>query len=162
MAIRRFTHVGVSVTDLERSTRFYCLALGFQRSKMTFEAGSSSGPLFGVSRLELRIRFLQREDIRLELLEFTEPALKVDGGLLPLYRQGFTHLCFKVDDVDETAALIEKFGGGVHPEHRIKLESDDFVQDNLMCSDPDGAPIELSKDYPQPPGFYEFEPYVQG
>jgi catechol 2,3-dioxygenase-like lactoylglutathione lyase family enzyme len=159
MAIRRLAHVGLCVTDLERSTRFYCQALGFLRAKTTNLIGPPFEPLFGVETLEAKMRYLLRDDIRLELLEFTAPAPRIEDGPIPLYRQGLAHLCFKVDDVDESAAAVERFGGTVYPESRVTKEFDDHFIDNLMCADPDGTPVELSSDARTLPA--EYEPYSE-
>jgi hypothetical protein len=121
--------------------------------------GSPFESLFGVDALDARMCYVQRDEIRLELLEFSTPAPRVEDGPIPLYRQGLAHLCFKVDDVDETAAAVERFGGTIYPKTRTTRHTDDYLLDNLMCADPDGTAVELSSDART--ASFEFEPYME-
>ena len=134
----RFSHLGVCVSDLERSTRFYRDALGFEPAE-SFEVGAPFHTLMELDSVQLRSQFLRRDGMAIELLYFDEPAAEgVDAR--PINRFGLTHLCFRVDDVDEAAARIEAAGGTVRRHTRVTMDGPlDFV----YCADPDGTRIEL-------------------
>ena len=70
----RLTHVGLCVRDVERSSHFYCAALGFQRIGDMHVADDASARLLDVDGLVLDLVYLQRDGFRLELLGFTGPG----------------------------------------------------------------------------------------
>jgi catechol 2,3-dioxygenase-like lactoylglutathione lyase family enzyme len=146
MLIRNFSHVGLSVADIERSVNFYRGVFGFVRSKRVLSVASPSPSerLLGAKPLDAKIAFIRRDDLIVELLEFKAPAPVPQEGLRPLYHNGLVHLCFKVVDVDSVMSAVERFGGKVHHETRLQGDEDGQVFDNVMCSDPDGTRVELS------------------
>ena len=152
MGLQGFSHVGVCCSDLDRSTRFYCEALGF-RELFTVELGPEVAATMEIDG-RFRSRMLARDDLRLELLHWLEPPAHGDGGRRPMDELGMTHLCFRVDDVDELdviAAAATAAGGAVHPATRS-------VQDGLgvgggpvktmYLTDPDGVRVEVMSGTP--------------
>jgi len=121
-------HVGIVVSDLERSTAFY-RALGFEVvSDMPWDDGSRA------------IRFMESGALQLELFWYAEtpgaPA-RLEGKQL-----GFRHLAFMVDDID--AALSElKAAGIVSPGIAVRDVPMGFRI--AFFDDPDGLEIELSQ-----------------
>ena len=99
MGLLGFSHVGVCCSDLDRSTRFYCGVLGF-RELFTVELGPEVAATMEIDG-RFRSRMLARDDLRLELLHWIEPEAQGDGARRPMDRLGVTHLCFRVDDVDD-------------------------------------------------------------
>ena len=139
MTVSRFSHVGVCVSDLERSLRFYTEGLGFELVD-SHEVGEEFATLMEVDGVSLQSRFLRRDGATIELLWFEQPGTEGDGERRPMNRLGLTHLSFLVDDVDGVAARIESLGGAVHHGTRTRFGDNlDFV----YCTDPDGPRIEL-------------------
>jgi len=138
MSIRRFSHVGLCVSDLERSLRFYREVLGFEedseRPALSFR-GEPAATLLGLSELELRAVYLVRDGFCLELLGFPVPGTLGEPHPREMNRLGFTHLSFEVDDLDAVASRVTEGGGTVLDASRIPVA--------LFCADPDGARIEL-------------------
>jgi lactoylglutathione lyase len=135
-----FSHVGICVTDLERSVRFYCDGLGFERNE-SFPIDATFGAALEVpGDLALTSQFLRREGLAVELLHFTEPS---PTGTPSAHRNqlGLTHLSFYVEDVDATAAAMVAAGGKVVETTRTTNEGIDL----LFLHDPDGTRIELMK-----------------
>jgi len=152
MGLQGFSHVGVCCSDLDRSTRFYCDALGF-RELFTIELGAEVAATMEIDG-RFRSRMLARDDLRLELLHWLEPQAQGDGQRRPMDNLGMTHLCFRVDDVEELgeiAAAATAAGGAVHPATRS-------VQDGLgvgggpvktmYLTDPDGVRVEVMSGSP--------------
>jgi len=152
MAVRGFSHVGVCCADLDRSTRFYCDALGF-RELFTVELGPEVAATMEIEG-RFRSRMLARDDLRLELLHWLDREADGDGLRRPMNRLGMTHLCFRVDDVDELgamAAAVEAAGGAV-------LAATRSVQDEMgvgggpvktmYLTDPDGVRVEVMSGTP--------------
>ncbi len=150
MAIQGFSHVGVCCSDLERSTSFYREVLGFTEL-FTTEMGAEVGATMEVDGdIAFESRMLRRDDVRVELLHWIEPTAEGDRERRPMTRFGLTHLCFRVEDVDEHQAAAEAWGGAVHAATRSELESPFGGPPVrlLYLTDPDGVRIELMEGTP--------------
>ena len=136
------SHVGVCVSDVERSTRFYCEALGFEAAEAV-DVGDEFGRLMELDSVQLHSQFLRRDGQAIELLSFSEPEPGGSKERRPMTQFGLTHLCFRVDDVDAVAAAVVEHGGTVHEHTRTPLA--DGALDFVYCSDPDGVRLELMR-----------------
>ena len=137
-----FSHLGICVSDLERSVRFYCQGLGFE-PVASHQVGAEFGSLMEVEDLQLDSRMLMRDGVTIELLGYRSPATTGDGSRRPMNQLGLTHLSLRVDDVDGVAATIEALGGTVVPATRTTFDLPETRMDFLYCTDPDGVRIEL-------------------
>ena len=141
----RLSHAGICVSDLDRSLRFYCEALGFRPAEV-YEVGDAFGRLMELDGVRLRSQFIEGEGgVRIELLYFASPPPNGERSRRPLNRYGISHLSFHVDDVDAVAEKIRRFGGEVHDHTRTTLGKPGGAPDFVYCSDPDGTRIELMK-----------------
>jgi lactoylglutathione lyase len=135
-----FSHLGICVTDLDKSLTFYCDGLGFERGE-SFPIDATFGAALEVpGDLALTSQFIRREGVAIELLHYTTPAPTGE----PSQRRnqvGLTHLSFYVEDVDTTATLLVAAGGTVIESTRTTNEGIDL----LFLHDPDGVRIELMK-----------------
>jgi len=55
-----FFHLGICVSDLDRSLRFYCEVLGFVVDE-SHDIGDEFGPLMELENVKLRSQFIQHE-----------------------------------------------------------------------------------------------------
>jgi catechol 2,3-dioxygenase-like lactoylglutathione lyase family enzyme len=141
-----FSHFGICVSDLERSVRFYCDALGFERAE-SHAIGNAFAPLMDLAEVAVTSQFIRKGSATIELLGFDEPTAFGDRGRRALNQLGLTHLSFRVDDLEATAARVVALGGTVVETSRTTIElgpgagsgSLEFV----YCTDPDGVRIEL-------------------
>jgi glyoxylase I family protein len=136
------SHVGICVSDLERSLAFYCQGLGFELVD-SHAVGPEFAALMEVEGVELESRMIAQGGVTLELLSFTEPGCTGQGGRRPMNRLGLTHLSLRVGDVEEVAASIERFGGTVVAGTRTTFDLGEAALDFVYCTDPDGVRIEL-------------------
>lgn len=152
MGLQGFSHVGVCCSDLDRSTRFYCGVLGF-RELFTVELGPEVAATMEIDG-RFRSRMLARGDLRLELLHWIDPEAQGDRERRPMDRLGLTHLCFRVDDVDELgamAAAAEEAGGAVLPATRsvqVGVGLDGGPVKTMYLTDPDGVRVEVMSGTP--------------
>ena len=124
--VRCFSHLGITVSDLDRSIEFYTEVLGFRRLFENIEEGWT--------RVGLGIG-----DIQLELFS-PWPEGKAAQTLDPFYpmQLGRPKIALTVFDVEATyEALI---GAGFRPLCPIVTTS---VSRFFFIADPDGTPIQL-------------------
>ncbi|MGH7338517.1 MAG: VOC family protein [Myxococcota bacterium] len=141
MQIQRLTHMGICVSDLERSLRFYCDLLGCEEVGRLELEGQPTATLNGWPDVKVRAVYLERDGWRLELMEFPVPGWIGPSTPRPMNQLGLTHLSFRVADLDAVCARIEAAGGGVLRETRLAVPGSPTRA--IMAFDPDGVRIEL-------------------
>ena len=134
------SHIGLCVSDLERSRRFYVDGLGFEefaRFELDHPISEMDGPC------DLTSFFIQKDGLRIELLDFRTPP--VFGTPSTRRNQlGLTHLSFVVEDVDAAARELEEYGGRIIEGTRSGQDDPARVQ-IIFLEDPDGTRIELMR-----------------
>lgn len=149
MALQSFSHVGICVSDLDRSTAFYEQVLGF-RQLFTMDFGPELAATMERTG-EFTSRMLARDDVRIELLSWHDGELEGDGARRPMDRRGVTHLCFRVDDIADLFTIAERAGGQAWPETRSALPgagTDGGAVETVYLTDPDGVRIECMSGSP--------------
>jgi len=153
MSLLRLTHIGICVSDWERSLGFYRDVLGFRYLSELQLAGEPSSTLLQLPDVELRAIYLERDGMRIELLHYPVPGHRGDGTPRPLNQLGLTHLSLRVADL---AGLLESLRtAGVHILERTRIDIPTFEAGAAFVTDPDGTLIELVQapgDPSVPPG----------
>lgn len=126
-------HVGLRVSDLERSSRFYG-ALGFTEA---LSMDVPDEPMHRLVRVAppagLRAVYLTNGPFVLELLAFEHHAAgRVERAMTDT---GLTHLSIGVTDLDAAKAAVAGHGGEVLDDTDVGVA--------VMVKDPDGQMIEL-------------------
>jgi lactoylglutathione lyase len=129
-------HVGLCVTDVERSRRFYEQVLGFVWDRDLHIPDAPTSKLLRVPEpVGATACYLTQDSFVLELLHFDR-----DGNDPRRERSftepGLTHLSFSVDDIAATCALVLEHGGEV-------LADTELGGMAIMVRDPDGQLLEL-------------------
>jgi len=141
MSVRRLSHHGLCVSDLERSLAFYRDGLGFAEvSRLRFE-DPGTHRLLGLPGAVLEAVYLRRDGVTLELLHFPRPGTHLGAGPRPMNQVGLTHLSFLVDELDALLAKLRALGGSVL--EATRLDSGGRGNDAIFVTDPDGTRIEL-------------------
>jgi catechol 2,3-dioxygenase-like lactoylglutathione lyase family enzyme len=138
--VHRLTHIGLCVSDIDRSIEFYCRALGFTEKARMKVDDDATGTLLDVPGLALDLVYLERDGFRLELLGYTAPGTQSTDAPRQMNKVGFTHLSFRVDDPDLLVAAIVEHGGRLLVERTVTFEG---ANRGLMLMDPDGNLLEL-------------------
>jgi catechol 2,3-dioxygenase-like lactoylglutathione lyase family enzyme len=141
MALQRLTHIGICVSDLVRSRRFYCNVLGFIEVGALSVSGDEASTLLEIDDVELEAMYLERDGVRIELLYYPTHAGAASDTPVPMNQPGFTHLSFRVEDLVSTAEALVKAGGRLLEHTRI--DNPKFRADAVFLTDPDGTRIEL-------------------
>jgi len=153
MSFLRLTHIGICVSDWERSLRFYRDVLGFEYISELQVAGEPTNTLLQLDGVELRAIYLERDGTRIELLHYASPGHRGDGSSRPMNQLGLTHLSLRVDNLAATLADLERAGVEVLEQTRIDIPA--FEAAAIFIADPDGTLIELLQspgDPAVPPG----------
>ena len=133
-----FNHVGLCVTDRDRSRRFYEQLLGFQ---FWWELDLPDEGTAALLQLEgpigVRATYLVRDGFVLELIDYSKRDAKV-GETRVMDEVGLTHVSLSVSDLAAVLAKVEGLGGTVVRD----ATSNHFA----MIRDPDGQLIELLPD----------------
>lgn len=141
MDVQRLTHLGICVSDLDRSLRFYCDLLGCEEVGRLELEGEPTATLNGMSDVRVRAVYLERNGWRLELLEFEVPGWLGPQGPRAMNQLGLTHLSFRVADLDAVCERLQAEGGSLLPETRLDLPGGPTRV--IMALDPDGMRLEL-------------------
>ena len=141
MGVQRLSHIGICVSDLDRSLAFYRDVLGFRERSSLTVSGADSEVLLDLEDVKLRAVYLERDGTRLELLCFDAPGHTGETGPQPVNRLGLTHLSLRVSDLAATALAAERGGGSVLAGSRIASER--YGTRAIFITDPDGLRIEL-------------------
>lgn len=146
--IQGFSHIGIVVSDLERSVRFYTEVLGFAVGYW-MDFGDNEVAVTLEQEGVFRSAMLVRGDVRIELLQWVDVPIS-GGGRKPMTELGFTHLSFRVDDLDELNTAIVAAGGEVveHTRQVLGDPADPAATRLIYLTDPDGTRIELMQNVP--------------
>ena len=142
-------HIGVPVSDLDRSVRWYKDVLGIEPTGVTIAARTPAiGEVVEVENPSMRASFaLAGDNVLLELIQYESPRPRpFDGRNCDV---GVMHLCFEVPDLE--AAHRDLVTQGVHVNAPpVVLQSGDGVEAGslagttiLYLRDPDGIQLEL-------------------
>jgi len=141
MHVQRLTHLGICVSDLDRSLRVYRDVLGCKEVGRLELEGEPTATLNGWPDVKVRAIYLERDGWRLELMEFPVPGWIGPKAPRPMNQLGVTHLSFRVADLDAVCAQLEAAGGGLLPETRLEFPGSPTRV--IMAVDPDGVRLEL-------------------
>jgi lactoylglutathione lyase len=137
-----FSHFGICVSDLERSLRFYCDALGFERAQ-SHEIGTEFARLMDLPDVAVTSQFIRKGGTAIELLCFHQPEPFGSRERRQVNQLGLTHLSFRVSDVAATAARIVALGGTIVESSRTEIDLGGASLEFVYCTDPDGVRVEL-------------------
>lgn len=141
MSVQRLSHIGICVSELERSVHFYRDVLGFAELSRLQVEGPEAERLLNIAGGELQAVYLERDGTRLELLYYPVAGHEQNDTPRPMNRLGFTHLSLRVEDLDALLDPIVKAGGT--PLVNSRVDNEAWGTKALFVTDPDGLRIEL-------------------
>jgi lactoylglutathione lyase len=130
-----FNWVGLAVTDLARSRRFYEELLGFTYERELAPADKPTSKLLQVDEpVNLTAVYLKLDGFVLELLHFDREG-NPPSRHRSMNEPGFTHLSVNVEDIGTVVARVPRYGGTVLGDTDLGVA--------VLIRDPDGQLIEL-------------------
>jgi catechol 2,3-dioxygenase-like lactoylglutathione lyase family enzyme len=134
-----FSHVGISVANLERSIAFYRDLLGMTVVEEVTFGGARYEAILALKRARGRIAILKADSLVVELFEFLEPVPKAMDRMRPVSDHGITHVALEVDNVQELYERLSTAGVYFHspPIHFPGCATAAYARD------PDGNAVEM-------------------
>lgn len=142
LTVQRLSHIGICVSDLERSTAFYRDVFAYEVVS-TIKIGPEADTLLDLKNTKLDAVYMQRpgEDTRLELLYYHSPGFQHTTEPRPVNLSGLTHLSFRTSDFDAVVAAAIKAGGAYL--ERSATHNPTYKMKAGFILDPDQLRIEL-------------------
>lgn len=141
MAIAGISHMGLCVTNLDAALTFYCDILGFEKvQRFDVDGSATVQNLLELDRLEMSLTFIERDGLRIELIDIANPR-PTGGGKGPFNRVGYTHLSVKVTDWENELNRLRTAGVDLL-EETIGTEPGSNSRFAFIL-DPDGNRVEL-------------------
>jgi len=132
-----FNHIGLCVSDRERSRRFYEGLLGFTFWWDLELPDEGTEKLLQLDRpIGVRATYLVRDGFVLELIDYSKRDVQPSERVMD--QVGLTHMSLSVSDLAAVLAQVDAFGGSVVHET--------VTEQFAMIRDPDGQLIELLPD----------------
>lgn len=136
------SHIGICVSDAERSKRFYIEALGFEPTQYV-DFAEPYDILTELPGLKAHAALLALGNFVIEIISYDSPEVVGPATRRPMNQLGFTHLSVIVDDLEAVAERIERFGGHAIRSTLVGSQADDTEYTIVYTTDPDGTRIEL-------------------
>jgi catechol 2,3-dioxygenase-like lactoylglutathione lyase family enzyme len=152
--IKGMNHVGISVSDLDRSIEFYRDMLGLELAGPIIPfAGALFEQVMALENPQGRIGFLSNGSLQIELFEFRHPNPAPKDPNYSVADRGISHFCVEVTDLAATYERLLAAGVRFHCPV-LKFQSGIKA---TYARDPDGNVFELlemsrAASSPQPDG----------
>ena len=116
---RAFSHVGITVPDIDKAVEWYAAVLGFTLLAGPMDVrggegatGEASGDIFGTRMDRFRLAHMVGADgVGLEIFEFVEPEVETPGDNFEYWKIGIFHFCVVDPDIEGMARRIAEAGG---------------------------------------------------
>jgi len=134
-----FRHVGVVVTDMDRSRKFYQDFFQLEIIKDLQESGTYIDEFLGIQNVDVNtVKMADTSGNIVELLKYEKPT--ATSKRRPINDVGCSHIAFTVDNLEKMVILMKE--GGVEFVNAPR-KSEDQKAKVAFCKDPDGCFIEL-------------------
>ena len=137
--IKEVRHVGIVVSDMERSLKFYKDLLGLKIKSIEDEEGEFLDNMLAHKNVKNKVAKLYADNgsALVELIDSKIFANKKDRNFFTI---GASHFAFTVDNLEKTYDYLMK--NEVKFTAPPQLTPDGYAK-VTFCEDPDGTPIEL-------------------
>ena len=140
--IKGIRHIGITVTDMERSLVFYRDLLELIIERNMNESGQYINNMLSMKEVRVNTVKMSASDkgsTLIELLEFKSHPQKPDSNI-DISKIGTSHVALTVDDLDQMYSKLTTAGVKFNTPPQY---SPDGYAKVTFCHDPDGTPIEL-------------------
>ena len=146
MVAIRLDHVAITVSDMERSLKFYRDVLGLREDSSHDLEGEIISRMAGKDKVRMKVVRLicpETPDIKIDLQQYLEPKGKQSDSNLGDVANG--HVCIEVNDITKAYADLKEKGVQFVSEPVIfDLEAEGKIG-CVFFTDPDGYVLELTE-----------------
>ena len=137
--IKDVRHIGIAVTDMEKSLKFYRDLLGLKIKSLVDEEGEFLDNMLAYENVKNRVAklYAKNGNALVELIDSKSYGNKKDRDFFTI---GTSHFAFTVDNLEKTYDYLVK--NGVKFTAPPQQTPDGFAK-VTFCEDPDGTLIEL-------------------
>ena len=137
--IKDVRHIGIVVTDMEKSLKFYRDLLGLKIKSLVDEEGQFLDNILAHENVKNKVAklYAKNGNALVELIDSKSYGNKKDRDFFTI---GASHFAFTVDNLEKTYDYLVK--NGVKFTATPQQTPDGFAK-VTFCEDPDGTPIEL-------------------
>ena len=145
--IHEVTHIGITVSDIERSTTFYRDVLELEFIGSVTMKGDETDRLFQIKNCIAKIAYLNGSKDSLappiELIQFVSEDCEIDTPTLR--KTSISEICFRVDNIDKVYSDLKSKGVEFLSEPQLfDFRKDGFSKSKAVYfKDPDGVILEL-------------------
>ena len=138
-------HIGITVSNLEKSIMFYETLTGEKVSNVDTIGGKRMAQTQGLDDTLIKFANLRLGNVNLDILEYVEPKSNKASYSNDLISA--MHLCFEVEDLDAAITRLKEIG--IEPDGApIVFEEADGLKTGFgtgvaYFTDPDGTNLEL-------------------
>jgi len=141
-------HIGITVSNLDRSLAFWRDVLGFALSHTAHQKGELAQEITGVEGAEIKLAVLKAPGgHKIELLEYLAPTDRKPRVDLKPCDVGSVHVALIVDDLDAILSAINASGWKAAGKPQTLQSGPNAGKRVVYVRDPDGTTIEFM----QPP-----------
>ena len=145
--LKEVIHIGVTVSNMDRSIDFYKNILGLTYQGEMIMEGKETDILFGRSNCKVRVAYLNGSELLntppVELLQFVSDNCEIRPS--DLHTTSISEICFLVEDIDTVYTSLKSKGVEFISEPQFfDLTSQGFGKSKAVYfKDPDGIILEL-------------------
>lgn len=145
--INEVAHIGITISDMERSIAFYRDVLGLKFLGELVMEGPETDELFNLKNAKLRVAYLNGSEHimapAIELIQFVNNETVIDE--MSLFKTSISEICFRTDDIDQVYKhLIDNGVKCLSAPQAFDFTSDGFSKSKaIYFKDPDGIILEL-------------------
>ena len=145
--VGRIYHVGLTVSDLDKSSAFYRDILGLKYQGEIMMVGEGTDKMFQKKNCKARVAYLNgSENIEtppVELIQFVDSEIHKEQS--DLFMTSISEVCFYTDDIDSVyRTLIENHVECLSEPQYFDFRADGFGESRAFYfRDPDGIILEM-------------------
>lgn len=138
-------HIGITVSDLEESIKFYEALTGKKIANKDQIGGKRMAQTQGLDDTLIKYANLHLGNVNIDILEYVEPISKKAN--YSNEQISAMHLCFEVEDIESAVKRLKEIG--VEPDGKPIFFSEEdgltsgFGTGVVYFTDPDGTNLEL-------------------
>ena len=136
-------HVGITVSDIDRSVGFYRDVLGLKLQSQGEMSGEFISKVVGVPGTHIKSAYLTAGGLTLELFQYVAPKGGRQRASLQQFDVGHYHLAFQVDDIEDAYRALTARGVRFSDVPQYVPEGPDKGLGAIYFWDPDGVALEF-------------------